>query len=225
VAYRARRPLPGKARGPRLPLAEAVYQTLRRELVSGTYRPGDRLREDEIAERLRVSRTPVREALGRLAARGLVVPSGARGLVVRTLATGEVVELYAMREILEGAAARLAAEHASAPEIDALGDIEADSAAHAGDPGQLAVINRAFHRAIFAAARNRYLNGALEELQDAIALLGGTTFSVAGRPRSAAAEHRAIIDAIVRRDPDAAEQAARAHIREALRARLKMPRE
>ena len=65
----------------------------------------------------------------------------------------------------------------------------------------------------------------MQELQDAIALLGGTTFSVPGRPREAAAEHRAIIDAIARRDPDAAEQAARAHIREALRARLKMPRQ
>src|ERR1700674_5857732 len=72
----------GSERGAGLPLAEAVYQALRRELTSGTYRPGDRLREDEIAERLRVSRTPVREALGRLVARGLVVPSGSRGLVV-----------------------------------------------------------------------------------------------------------------------------------------------
>jgi DNA-binding GntR family transcriptional regulator len=200
-----------------------VYQALRRELVSGTYRLGDRLREDEIAERLKVSRTPVREALGRLAARGLIVPSGARGVVVRSLDTAEVVELYAMREILEGAAARLAAEHASEPEVEALNDIEAD-AVHAGEPDRLATINRAFHRAIFAAARNRYLNDALEDLQDAIALLGGTTFSVAGRPRTAAAEHRAIIDAIARRDPDAAEQAARAHIREALRERLRMPR-
>ena len=225
MATPTRRPSSGGARGLGAPLAEAVYQALRRELVSGTYRSGDRLREDEIAERLKVSRTPVREALGRLAARGLIVPSGARGLVVRSLDTAELVELYAMREILEGAAARLAAEHASEPEVEALNDIEADSAAHAGDPDRLAIINRAFHRAIFAAARNRYLNGALEELQDAIALLGGTTFSVTGRPRSAAAEHRAIIDAIANRDPDAAEQAARAHIREALRARLKMPRE
>ena len=213
-----------QSRGTRLPLAEIAYQALRRVLVSGTYRPGDRLREDEIADRLQVSRTPVREALGRLVARGLVVPSGARGLVVRRLAPAEVVELYAMREILEGAAARLAAQHASPPEIDALNDLEADSAAHAGDPDKLADINRAFHQAIFAAARNRYLDGALEELQDVIALLGGTTFSVPGRPRSAAAEHRAIIDAIARRDPDGAEETARAHIREALRARLKMPR-
>jgi DNA-binding GntR family transcriptional regulator len=215
---------PSAARGAGLPLAEVVYQALRRELISGTYRPGDRLREEEVAQRLRVSRTPVREALGRLVAKGLVVSSGGRGLVVRALETSQVVELYAMREILEGGAARLAAQYASMPEIDALNDLDARYAGHASDPHALASDNRMIHKAVFAAARNRYLDGALQELQDAIALLGGTTFSVPGRPKEAAGEHRAIIDAIARRDGDAAEEAARAHIREALRARLKMPR-
>src|SRR6478736_3301539 len=111
------------ARGAGVVLGEAVFRSLCEALQGGTYRAGDRLREEEVAQRLNVSRTPVREALGRLAARGFVAPSGGRGLVVRNLDISEVLELYAMREILEGAAARLAAEHASAPEIDALRDI------------------------------------------------------------------------------------------------------
>lgn len=207
-----------------LPLGEAVFRALCQALRDGVYRPGDRLREEEVANRLKVSRTPVREAFGRLVTKGFVEPAGARGLVVRSLGAAEVVELYALREILEGAAARLAAQQASQPEIDALVDLEAAFEAHGDDPHEMARLNRLFHEAIFGSAHNRYLDSALQELQDSIALLGATTFSVGGRPRTAAQEHKDIIAAIAGRDPDAAEAAARAHIREALRSRMKLLR-
>lgn len=206
-----------------LPLGEAVFRSLREALRSGVYRPGDRLREEEVAQRLQVSRTPVREAFGRLVGKGLVVPAQGRGLIVRRLEIAEVIELYAMREILEAAAARLAAQHASSVEVDALKDLEAGfEIAQARDPHEMARLNRLFHEAIFVAARNRYLDGALQELQDAIALLGRTTFSVDGRPDPAASEHREIIAGIEAHDPDRAEAAATGHIREALRARLRI---
>jgi DNA-binding GntR family transcriptional regulator len=205
-----------------IPLSEAVFRSLCQALRIGLYRPGDRLREEDVAQRLKVSRTPVREALGRLMAKGFVEPAGGRGLIVRSLDTAEVLELYAMREILEGAAARLAAQHASPPEIDALLDLEEAFEAQIHDPGEMARLNRAFHETIFRAARNRYLDSALQELQDGIALLGATTFTVSGRPATAAEEHRALIAAIGARDPDRAERLARSHIQEALRSRLKL---
>lgn len=204
-----------------LALSEAVFRSLCDALQAGTYRAGDRLREEEVAQRLKVSRTPVREAFGRLAARGFVEPAAGRGLIVRSLDIGEVLELYAMREILEGAAARLAAEHASQPEIDALRDLD-EAFEIQDDAGEMARLNRAFHDAIVRAARNRYLDNALGELQDWISLLGATTFSVAGRPSSSRKEHQAIVNAIAAHDADAAEKLARAHIREALRCRLKL---
>ncbi|WP_025031955.1 GntR family transcriptional regulator [Bradyrhizobium sp. DOA9] len=202
-------------------LGEAVFRSLCEALQAGSYRAGDRLREEEVAQRLKVSRTPVREALGRLAARGFVEPAGGRGLIVRNLDISEVLELYVMREIMEGAAARLAAGHASAPEIDALRDIE-QAFVEATEAAEMARLNRAFHEAICRAARNRYLDNASRELQDWIALLGPTTFTVAGRPTTSHGEHRKIIDAIAARNGDKAEQLARAHIREALRCRLKL---
>lgn len=208
-------------------LGEAVFRSLCEALQAGSYRAGDRLREEEVAQRLKVSRTPVREALGRLAARGFVEPAGGRGLIVRNLDISEVLELYAMREIMEGAAARLAAGHASATEIDALRDIEqAFVEASATDAAEMAKemarLNRAFHEAICRAARNRYLDNASGELQDWIALLGPTTFTVSRRPSTSHSEHQAIIEAIATRNCDKAEQLARAHIREALRCRLKL---
>jgi len=205
-----------------IPLSEAVFRSLCQALRAGIYRPGDRLREEEVAQRFKVSRTPVREAFGRLLAKGFVEPAGGRGLIVRSLDTAEVLELYAMREILEGAAARLAAQHASAPEIDALKDLEQAFETHLDDPLEMARINQVFHETIFRAARNRYLDSALQELQDGISLLGSTTFSVGGRPSTAAEEHRGLIEAIASRNPDLAEKLARTHIQEALRSRLKL---
>lgn len=202
--------------------ATDIRSVLQEEIETGTLPPGATLDERALAARFEVSRTPVREALGRLAARGFVEPAAGRGLIVRSLDIAEVLELYAMREILEGAAARLAAEHASAPEIDALTDIEQAFAEHADDATEMARLNRAFHEAICRAARNRYLDNASRELQDWIALLGPTTFSVTGRPSTSHGEHQAIIAAIAARDGDRAEKLARTHIGEALRCRLKL---
>ncbi|QLP97949.1 MAG: GntR family transcriptional regulator [Rhodoblastus sp.] len=207
-----------------LALGEATYRALCRALREGALKPGDRLREEEVARRLSVSRTPVREAFGRLLARRLIEPAGGRGLIVRRLEAAEALELYALREILEGAAARLAARHAAAAEIDLMRDHAAAFERATDSPREMERENRMMHEAIFRAARNRYLDAALRDMQDSLALLGPTTFGVEGRPATAAAEHRAMIEAIAARDADAAERAARAHMQAALTARMRLLR-
>jgi DNA-binding GntR family transcriptional regulator len=204
-------------------LSEAVFRSLRAALHSGRLQPGDRLREDEVANQMGVSRTPVRDAFGRLIARRLLEPAGGKGLIVRSLTLGEVRELYSMREILEGAAAGLAAQHASKTEIDVLHDVEAQIQSSAPDSDTIVAANALLHETIIHAARNRYLDHALEDLRDSIALLGGkNTYIVPGRPETSAMEHRQMIAAIAARDGEAAERAAKEHIRSALRARLQI---
>lgn len=205
-----------------LALGEATYRALSRALREGVFKPGDRLREEEVARRLAVSRTPVREAFGRLLARRLIEPAGGRGLVVRKLELAEALELYALREILEGAAARLAAQHAAPPEVELMRERAAGFERAAQDPRAMERQNRLLHEAIFRAARNRYLDAALRDMQESLALLGPTTFGVAGRPETSVTEHRAIIDAIAMRDAETAERAARDHMRAALKARLRL---
>src|SRR5262245_7087752 len=97
--------------------ADFVYESLRDAIADGRIARGERVREEEIARNLGVSRTPVREALQRLQQRGLLVMGSGRGLVVAELSQHQIVELYSMREILEGSAARFAARHATEPEI------------------------------------------------------------------------------------------------------------
>lgn len=208
-----------EARGTRR--GEVVYNQLREGIRRGALRPGSRLRETEIARDLGVSRTPVREALKRLQAEGLVVFNQPRGLIVNELVQKQILELYAMREVLGGAAARFAGEQASRLEIDDLQKL-AHRQRSARTPEEAADANRRLHEAIANAAHNEYLLRAMTVLSDALSLLGNTTYSVPGRMESGARENEQIVDAIARKDPDAAEATARAHIRAAGAIRLAM---
>jgi DNA-binding GntR family transcriptional regulator len=170
---------------------------------------------------LGVSRTPVREALARLQERGLVEATPL-GLMAAQLGHQQTLELYALRAVLEGAAARFATQHASESEILALRQPCAAFAEALGSAERLARLNRQFHLGIIEAAHNRYLKRALEDLHITLALLPSTTFTVAGRPEAVIVEHAAILEAIARRDADAAEAAARDHIRNAQVPRLQV---
>src|SRR5688572_17327511 len=200
--------------------AEFVYESLRDAISDGRIAPGERVREEEVARNLGVSRTPVREALQRLQQRGLLVLGAGRGLVVARLTQQQVIELYAMRQILEGSAARFAATHATPAEIAILYQLQEELKAAEGDELLHTNLNRQFHQAIYEAAHNRYVLQTLDSLHDSFALLRSTTFRLRQRQRDSNEERRRIIAAIEKRDPDLAEKEAREHILQAQRIRF-----
>ncbi|MEM9972691.1 MAG: GntR family transcriptional regulator [Pseudomonadota bacterium] len=203
---------------------ERAFFKLMQAIESGVYQPGDRLREIEVADRLALSRTPVREALRRLEADNIVEHRPRVGAVVRTLGQTEVVELYEMRLVLERTAAQMAAKHAADAEIDALARINRDIAdAVAGGP-RAAAMNQSFHGAIYLAARNRFLLEATRAMNNALMLLGPTTLADAERVATVARQHGQIIEALRARDIEAAGAAADAHLQTSLRYRLKVMR-
>ena len=197
-----------------------VYKALLDAIKAGRLKSGNRVREEDIAQSLGVSRTPVREALQLLQARRLIEMVPGRGLVVVELTTHQVMELYAMREVLEGASARFAAQHAMPGEIAIMRQLLDEFTTARGSPKKLAEINMALHRTIYEAARNRYTHEALNNLEDALSLRGHTTVMLPDRHAPADREHRAIVAAIESHDSEGAEAASRLHIREAQRARL-----
>ncbi|WP_297323154.1 GntR family transcriptional regulator [uncultured Bartonella sp.] len=201
---------------------ESVFEILKAAISDGLLQPGERLREDELATRLNVSRTPVREALNRLVERKLVEPAGGRGLVIRRLSYSEAFELYAMREIIEGAATQLAALNATPAEVELLNTLNASFAEKGLCAHEYAKRNKRFHDAIADAARNRYLYDPMQFIQESLILLGSTTFTVADRQNNAVEEHQRMIDAISNKDPELAEEAARQHIRAAFAVRLQI---
>ncbi|MDE3123289.1 MAG: GntR family transcriptional regulator [Paracoccaceae bacterium] len=203
------------------PAQKDAYTLILEAIDTGIYRPGDRLVESELAERLGVSRTPVREALQRLETQSMLSRDG-RSLIVASLDHNELAELYAVRAELEGLAARLAARHATDEEIHVLQDMARGDRALLGDPEALSRANRRFHKQIHLASHNRFLVQQLDLVHRSMALLATTSFAAVGREEVALAEHDAIVAAIAARDGDGACAALKAHISKAFETRLKI---
>ncbi|MEM6304886.1 MAG: GntR family transcriptional regulator [Pseudomonadota bacterium] len=202
----------------------AAFRALMKAIEAGEYQPGDRLREVEVAHRLSLSRTPVREALRRLEAEKIIEHRPRIGAVIRSLSQTEVVELYEMRLVLERTAAEMAAKHAAEAEVDELDALNQELAEVPGDAALAATINQKFHEAIYRAARNRFLLDAARAMNNALLLLGPTTLVDAQRIAVVTGEHAEIIAAIRAGDAAAAGAAAQAHLQTSLRYRLRVMR-
>ena len=198
-----------------------AYALILEAIDMGEYRPGDKLVESDLAERLGVSRTPVREALKRLETQSLLTRSG-RSLIVSSLDHNQLSELYAVRTELEGLAARLAAVHAADEEVRVLRDMVESDRKLIGDAPALARANRRFHKQIHLSSHNRFLVQQLDLVHRSMALMAVTTLAAAGRDKVAVDEHDRIIQAIEARDPDRAADALRDHIFQAFVTRLKL---
>ncbi len=199
---------------------ETAYERLHASIREGLFQPGSRLREEEVAERLSLSRTPVREALRRLEADGIVEHRPRQGATVRQLDHTEVVELYEMRIVLERTAAEMAAKHGSPAEFDALDDLNATIAEERTNSARAAAINQDFHQSLYLAGRNRFLLEAARALNNSLLLLGPTTFTDESRIDVVVRQHQAIIDALREGDEEAAGAAAEVHLNTSLRHRL-----
>ncbi len=202
-------------------LADYVYQELLEAIRAGRYHPGERIRESAVTAELKVSRTPVREAFRRLQSEGRLTVEPQKGAIVAELDRQEVAELYELRQHLEGIAARFAAQHASESEIDAMEFILENGRKASGDLRELNQINWELHHAIYNAAHNRFLTRAFAAIADSMALLRGSKYIPEGRPQELHDEHLKVIEAIRNRDPDAADEAAQTHVKQAYRNHLK----
>ena len=195
-------------------LVDDATQTLRNAIQNGSLRDGARLRQTELADRLRISRTPIREALVRLQDEGLVelLPGG--GVRVKLLDAGEAVELYDLREVLDGLAARLAARRAGAA-VHARLERTLDRMARCltrQDANQWFPAHVAFHDEIFRASGHARLLALLAVVRQSIRHFHPLLLRTEHRLEDAWREHRGIFEAIVARDAVRAEELARAHI-------------
>ena len=197
-----------------------AYSMILDAIDVGTFRPGDRLVESELADRFGMSRTPIREALQRLETQSLLARDG-RSLIVASLNHDQLSELYVVRRELEGLAASLAARHATDEEVRVLREmVEADNAL-VNDPAALARANRRFHKQIHLASHNRYLVQQLDLVYRTMALMATSSLAVKGRGEIAQGEHDRIVAGIEARDGAAAAAALRDHISLAFVTRLK----
>lgn len=194
-------------------IADAVYDRLREEIFAGELVPGARLSVPALAERLEVSRSPVRDAVLRLIQERLAKEEPRRGAVVAMVGPSELVAIYEVREVLEGLAARLAVENAGRRLVEQLRGVlaEHEHAVQHSDLDAHAAADIRFHALLRAACGNEEVVRLLDEIQTQVRLAMRTT-TVTGGPRQALDDHRAMLAAVESGDPAAAERAARAHI-------------
>ena len=197
---------------------ELAYAQLKADILDGTLRPGDPLGEVDLATRIGVSRTPVREALQRLAMEGLVTWVPGRGAFVSGLSVPDIVELFQLREALESHSARLAAASpARATMTEYLGRF-ADSRTYvADDTMRYFELTAAFDSAVADLAANGRIRIALDEVWAQAARIRRMSNRNMSRIVESIGEHEAIARAIAAGDGNAAAAAAGLHISNSLR--------
>ncbi len=198
-------------------ISDTLYADLRRRLMSGHYAPGARLREESIAEEMKVSRTPVRAALQRLVEDGLLVPT-TRGATVAGWTQWDVAEIFELRMLLESHAAGLAAERATPEqmaEMEALND-EMERWVKSGKDDRIARVqaaNNRFHHLMVEAAHSGRLKAMLANFLDTPIMIGSFYFYSDQEMLNSVEHHRQIVQAIRSRNHAYAEQAMAFHLR------------
>ena len=195
-----------------LPLRDLVATELRRLILDGTLRPGERLTEDRLAEQLGVSRNPIREAIRLLEGEGFLDVTARRGAFVATLSASQAADLFEVRLALEPLGARLAASSPNRSHLDRMRAIlaEVESSAEGYDLDALSLLHTELHSLIFEMTGNGYLIGlAIPMVRRGQWLLRQ---SAPLRTPAAWSEHHWLIGAIEAGDPDLAEVAGRHHV-------------
>lgn len=198
------------------PLRQVVADRIRLMIVAGELAPGQRLIEGQLAERLGVSRNPIREALRSLEATGLIDVIPRKGAHVTSINVDELTQIQDLRYAIESLAAERAAENRTDEDLRALKSCidQGHLATKQGDKIRAAECHRAFHVALERASKNPYIEYALAPLRQRSELV----FAVLQEERGEItwAEHRAILDAVSRRDTKAAGDLMRKHIKVAV---------
>jgi DNA-binding GntR family transcriptional regulator len=196
------------------PVGELAYDAIRQAISRGLLVPGQRLFTEDLSQRMKVSRTPIREALRKLEIDGLVRSEHWRGVVVADLPPlEEMEEFYALRGAIEGLVAYFAARRRPQPALRTLGATleKLESAARAGNLERFKDLQVDFWNEYIALASSPRIQQIASSIGDSLARAKPVSLSRPGRMKEAVRELRAVYDAIEAGDPERAEELAREH--------------
>jgi DNA-binding GntR family transcriptional regulator len=197
-----------------LPLREVVFNTLRKAILTGELKPGERLMEIHLANQLGVSRTPIREAIRKLELEGLVVMMPRRGAEVAQITEKSLRDVLEVRRSLDALCAELACDRISEEE---LGELKAaceefEKAAGTADVAEIAKTDVALHDIIVQATRNRRLIQIVNNLSEQMYRYRFEYIKDEERHDNLVEEHRMIYESILCKDKQKAAEASRLHI-------------
>jgi len=202
------------------PLYEDGAERLRAQIFAHELAPGSWLDEQSLAQQFGISRTPMREAIKVLASEGLVTTKMNRGAYVTEVDRRDLEQIFTVLSLLEGQAAKETASKATEEELNLLDDLHhrLEKAAADRDVEQFFEINVKFHELIQDIASNAWMNGVIADLRKVLKLQRRDSLTRTGRLQNSLLEHREILQAILKRDPTAAEAAMRKHLARGLEA-------
>ena len=204
-------------------ISDQVFEFLREKILAGEIKPGERLMQNPVAEMLKTSRTPVREAFRRLEQDGLVerVPQG--GVKATSLSSDTIDEVFGVRGILESYAIELACDNVTSGDIALLKELsgrawellESEAVDRETKRRQLLDLNSRFHDTIYKATRNRFLMRLINDLRSIVLRMRALGLRAQGTWDLAWGEHDRLIELLESRDRDAASEMMKRHIRNA----------
>ena len=197
-----------------MPLRDAVFMSLRKAILTGKLKPGERLTEVKLGKLLGTSRTPIREAIRMLELDGLVTIVAGSGARVSKMTVEDLQEVMEIRSALEQLSAGLASERITQEEKEMLREscVSFNRITQSRDSVKIAEADARFHDLILKAAKNEKLGGILDGLADNIYRYRYEFIQDDDRYEHLIAEHKAICDAIVGGNREEAEKAAHCHI-------------
>ena len=202
------------------PLYEEGAERLREQIFAHQMAPGSWVDEQSLALQLGISRTPMREAIKVLAAEGLITMYMNRGAYVTEVDRRDLEQIFTVLSLLEGQAAKETALRATEDQLTELDNLHhrLEKAAADRDLDQFFEINVKFHELIQGIAGNRWMNNTIADLRKVLKLQRRDSLNRTGRMQNSVIEHRQILEAILKRDPIAAEAAMRKHLAHGLEA-------
>ena len=199
-------------------LYEEVAEQLRQRIFRRELEPGSWIDDLMIAEEFGISRTPLREALKVLAAEGLVTMKVRRGAYVTEMSEKDLRDVYHLLSLLESDAAGVVAERATPEQQQTLRDLHAELESAAGNREAFFSVNERFHMALLDMADNRWRSQMVADLRKVMKLNRHNSLFKQGRIEDSLSEHRAILDAMLARDPEGTRRAMQAHFAQGLQA-------
>lgn len=193
-------------------LRDQAHQQLKKDIIRGKFRPGTLLNEIELATRLHIGKTPVREALGRLVTEGYVEAMPRVGYSVTEPSIDSAIELFDYRDMLESQIVERASRFATRPELTLIEQAASSPMILHGHATYWEVLqqNRQFHMLVAQAARNQYMLAAIERSYDQVDRLLCRRFPMEADSNSMTDDHMLLAQALSSRDGRAAVRAARA---------------
>lgn len=199
---------------PRKPLGDEVYETLKAAILNNELEPGMRLIEEQLADNIGASRTPIRQAIHMLEREDLVERQGKGGFIVKPLSLEDIEEILDLRALLESFAAKLTADKITKKNLALLNQKNEafGRAIKNNDQKRWPGLNTDFHETLYKLSANRRLIHMIHDLRDHFYRYRVALLSLQNMPQMSYSDHKEMIEAMSAGDPELTESLVRSHI-------------